>query len=58
MRAKGELENKLTVNSKSYSDYRTDEEGNYSADKSRRVEFKFRLKDEEILNRTREILGN
>lgn len=51
------LEQKLTVNSKSYSDYRTDENGEYSAEESRRVEFKFRLKDEEILNRTREILG-
>ncbi len=52
-----ELEQKLTVNSKSYSDFRTDEGGNYSADASRRVEFKFRLKDEEILNKTRELLG-
>ncbi|SET56764.1 chemotaxis protein MotB [Oceanobacillus limi] len=52
------LEEKLTVNSKSYTDVRTDENGEYSADDSRRVEFKFRLKDEEILNRTREILGD
>lgn len=51
------LEEKLTVNSKSYSDFRTDEQGEYSAKDSRRVEFKFRLKDEEILERTREILG-
>jgi outer membrane protein OmpA-like peptidoglycan-associated protein len=51
------LEEKLTVNSKSYTDFRTDENGEYSADASRRVEFKFRLKDEEILNKTREILG-
>src|SRR5699024_6286470 len=51
------LEGKLTVNSKSYTDYRADDKGNYSADASRRVEFKFRLKDEEILNKTREILG-
>jgi chemotaxis protein MotB len=50
------LEEKLTVNSKSYSSYRTDDDGNYSAQASRRVEFKFRLKDEEILDRTREIL--
>ena len=50
------LEEKLTVNSKSYTDFRTDNEGNYSAEDSRRVEFKFRLKDEEILDRTREIL--
>ncbi|MBO1001623.1 OmpA family protein [Pseudogracilibacillus auburnensis] len=52
-----ELEEKLTVNSKSFTDFRTDEDGNYSADASRRVEFKFRLKDEEILNKTRELLG-
>lgn len=51
------LEGKLTVNSKSYTHFRTDDSGNYSADASRRVEFKFRLKDEEILNKTREILG-
>src|SRR5699024_2278264 len=51
------LEDKLTVNSKSYTDFRTDEAGDYSADASRRVEFKFRLKDEEILDKTRELLG-
>lgn len=51
------LQEKLTVNSKSYTDFRTDEQGEYSAQDSRRVEFKFRLKDEEILDRTREILG-
>ncbi|MGM8364353.1 OmpA family protein [Virgibacillus sp. W0181] len=51
------LEEKLTVNSKSFSDFRTDDQGEYSAENSRRVEFKFRLKDEEILNKTREILG-
>ena len=50
------LEDKLTVNSKSYTDARTDEDGNYSAAASRRVEFKFRLKDEEILDKTKEIL--
>lgn len=50
------LEEKLTINSKSYTDFRTDESGNYSAQHSRRVEFKFRLKDEEILQKTREIL--
>ena len=51
------LQEKLTVNSKSYTDFRIDEHGEYSAQASRRVEFKFRLKDEEILDRTREILG-
>ncbi|MBB5174041.1 OmpA family protein [Texcoconibacillus texcoconensis] len=54
-----QLKEKLTVNSRSYSDGRTDEDGNYSHEDSRRVEFKFRLKDEEILNETRELLeGN
>src|SRR5690625_1408600 len=47
------LEQKLTVNSKSYTEFRTDESGQYSADASLRVEFKFRLRDEEILNEKR-----
>ncbi|SDY03727.1 chemotaxis protein MotB [Evansella caseinilytica] len=51
------LEDKLTVNGRSYTDGRTDEAGNYSYVDSRRVEFKFRLKDEEILEKTRELLG-
>ncbi|MDT8861143.1 OmpA family protein [Alkalihalobacillus sp. MEB130] len=51
------VEEKLTVNGRSYTEGRTDEEGNYSNQASRRVEFKFRLKDEEILERTRELLG-
>ncbi len=50
------LQEKLTVNSKSYTDFRTNDAGVYSAADSRRVEFKFRLKDEEILEKTREIL--
>ncbi|RYG72392.1 OmpA family protein [Lentibacillus lipolyticus] len=50
------LKDKLTVNGKSYTDFRTDDNGNYSAEDSRRVEFKFRLKDEEILEKTRDIL--
>ncbi|MFA9558321.1 OmpA family protein [Evansella sp. AB-rgal1] len=48
---------KLTVNGRSYTDGRTDEAGNYSPDDSRRVEFKFRLKDQEILEATRELLN-
>ncbi|WP_096200427.1 OmpA family protein [Bacillus sp. FJAT-45350] len=51
------LKEKLTVNGRSYTDGRTDEDGNYSNQASRRVEFKFRLKDEEILEKTRELLG-
>ncbi|ADU28905.1 OmpA family protein [Evansella cellulosilytica] len=50
------LKEKLTVNGRSYTDGRTDEEGNYSHEDSRRVEFKFRLRDEEILEKTRELL--
>ena len=51
------LKEKLTVNGRSYTDGRVDDEGNYSHKDSRRVEFKFRLKDEEILEKTRELLG-
>lgn len=51
------LKEKLTVNGKSFTEGRTDEAGNYSSQASRRVEFKFRLKDEEILEKTRELLG-
>ncbi|MFC4560217.1 OmpA family protein [Virgibacillus kekensis] len=51
------LQEKLTVNSKSFTDFRNNESGEYSAAASRRVEFKFRLKDEEILEKTREILA-
>ncbi|MEQ6377191.1 OmpA family protein [Bacillaceae bacterium S4-13-56] len=50
------LQEKLTVNGKSFTDGRYDENGEYDAAASRRVEFKFRLKDEEILEKTREIL--
>ncbi|WP_217585772.1 OmpA family protein [Lentibacillus saliphilus] len=51
-----QIKQKLTVNSKSYTNFRTDEQGEYSAKASRRVEFKFRLKDEEILKKTRDLL--
>ncbi|WP_209121288.1 OmpA family protein [Alkalihalobacillus sp. BA299] len=53
---KEHLIDKLTVNGRSYSEGRTDAAGNYSNQASR-VEFKFRLKDEEILEKTRELLG-
>lgn len=52
------LKDKLTVNGRSYTEGRLDDEGNYSPNASRRVEFKFRLKDEEILEKTRELLGD
>ncbi|WP_280772061.1 OmpA family protein [Salipaludibacillus daqingensis] len=51
------LKEKLTVNGKSFTDGRKNDEGEYSDEDSRRVEFKFRLKDEEILEQTRELLG-
>ena len=53
----GAVKEKLTVNGKSYTAGRKGQDGSYSAKESRRVEFKFRLKDEEILNKTRELLG-
>lgn len=52
-----QVKEKLTVNSRSYTDFKVDKTGKYDASASRRVEFKFRLKDEEILSKTREILG-
>jgi len=52
------LQTKLTVNGKSFTEGRKDSDGTYSNKASRRVEFKFRLKDEEILEKTRELLGN
>ncbi|WP_453989759.1 OmpA family protein [Bacillus nitroreducens] len=51
------LKTKLTVNGRSFTDGRTDPDGSYNGDASRRVEFKFRLKDQEILEKTRELLG-
>jgi outer membrane protein OmpA-like peptidoglycan-associated protein len=53
---KKELEKKISVNGRSYSAWKPDEEGEYDADKSRRVEFKFRLKDNEILDATKHLL--
>jgi outer membrane protein OmpA-like peptidoglycan-associated protein len=50
------LSEKLTVNGRSFKDAINDENGKYSADKSRRVEFKFRLKDTEILEATKDLL--
>jgi outer membrane protein OmpA-like peptidoglycan-associated protein len=50
------LSAKLTVNGRSFMDEIKDEDGKYNSDKSRRVEFKFRLKDTEILEETRLLL--
>ncbi|MCR5338805.1 MAG: OmpA family protein [Lachnospiraceae bacterium] len=57
------LQELLTVNGKSYSDpvYVTDSEGNNTAeidmDASRRVEIKFRLKEEEMMKRIGDVLN-
>lgn len=50
------LKDKLTVNGHSSSNPILDENGNEDADASRRVEVKFRLKDEEMIDELREIL--
>lgn len=51
-----ELRKIVTANGKSFSDPIYDEEGNIDADKSRRVEIKFRLEDEETIAKLQEIL--
>lgn len=50
------LRNKLTVNGHSSNNPILDENGQEDADASRRVEVKFRLKDEEMIQELREIL--
>ena len=50
------LRDHLTVNGHSSSNLILDEEGNENADASRRVEVKFRLKDEEMIEELRAIL--
>ncbi|WP_246055124.1 OmpA family protein [Pseudalkalibacillus caeni] len=52
------LREKITVNGRSFLDEKTNEQGQYDEEKSRRVEFKFRLKDTEILEATKELLKN
>ena len=53
---KDELQNKLTANGRSYSDAIKNSDGTINADASRRVEIKFRLKEEEaLINLEREI---
>lgn len=47
----------LTANGRSYSDPILDEHGNVDANASRRVVFKFRLKDDEMIQQMQEILG-
>lgn len=53
-----ELKEKLTVNGHSSSNLVLDEEGNEDPDASRRVEVKFRLKDEEMIEELRSILDS
>jgi len=52
------LKSILTTNGKSMSNLIRDENGNVDADASRRVEFKFRLKDDEMINEMKNILEN
>lgn len=52
-----ELRKIVTANGKSYSNPVLDAEGNVDADASRRVEFLFRLKDEDMINDMSEILN-
>ena len=51
-----DLRDKLTVNGHSSSNLVVDESGEEDADASRRVEVKFRLKDEEMIQELQEIL--
>lgn len=51
-----ELRRLMTANGKSYSDPIYDEEGVINDQKSRRVEIKFRLQDEETITKLQEIL--
>lgn len=55
---KEKLRTILTANGRSYSYYITNDKGEIDEDKSRRVEFKFRLKDEEMIYEMQEILGD
>ena len=51
------LAQKLTANGRSQSNLILDEEGNEDADASRRVEIKFRLKDEEMIEELSQIIA-
>ena len=53
---KRELRNVLTVNGRSYIDCIRDENGREDKDASRRVVFKFRLTDEQMIQQLRDIL--
>ena len=47
----------LTAKGRSYSDPVYNSDGSVNMDASRRVEFKFRLKDSEMIDEMRAILG-
>lgn len=53
---KSEFEKYVTANGKSKIDLIIDGDGNVDRDKSRRVEIKFKLKDEETIKRIQELL--
>ena len=46
----------ITANGRSYSVPVVDQQGNIIADQSRRVEFKFRLKDEELIEQIQQLV--
>ncbi len=52
------LKSILTANGRSFSNPILDENGSIHKEKSRRVEFKFRLKDEEMIYQMQELLGD
>ena len=51
------LQEKLTANGRSESNLILDENGNENSDASRRVEVKFRLKDDEMIQELSQILA-
>jgi chemotaxis protein MotB len=52
------LQSILTTNGKSMSNLIYDDDGNVDSESSRRVEFKFRLKDDEMITELKSILEN
>ena len=55
---KEKLRSILTANGRSFSYIVVDKDGKIDEEKSRRVEFKFRLRDEEMIYKMEEILGD
>ncbi len=52
------LKSMLTANGRSFSNPIMKEDRNIDVEKSRRVEFKFRLKDEEMIYQMQDLLGD